>query len=459
MLVTFLVFAALSLLSLFALLWYFMPSGRRVTTVPGLAPSDEKLGNIPNIADAGSLPEFLSNLHSEFGPIASFWYGEYLTISLGTSKLFKQVENLFSPRDTRPALFQSLVPVVADPAVHTQQGDHGRFLHEVLSRLQPFHHPGDGVEEEVVTLTQELCSVWKQLQDDDHIPALDYMSALAVKIVTTTQLGPYFQEEEKVADFIEAYNGVMTDLELKMLVEVYWDEDDPRELAFRKKIAKFKEILTSAVEHCLKQKPGSSARVPFLMQTLAKHQDMDTIVTSVAAFAITEITTIGWLLTWSLHYLSTHPDVQTRARNEAKASKLSYLRQVLREVVRITHFVPFATRVQHQREIAVAGHVLEPGTLVLLSLSTAAWDPKTYPNPEKFEPDRFSPDMPDPAVFELQNPGGTSDLASSAVAAAVATCLSMFEVEPADPGVSYGVKCCPFSKPDNDIWLTLKKIS
>ena len=41
------------------------------------------------------------------------------------------------------------------------------------------------------------------------------------------------QEEEKVADFIEAYNGVMTDLELKMLVEVYWDEDDPRELAFR----------------------------------------------------------------------------------------------------------------------------------------------------------------------------------------------------------------------------------
>ena len=41
------------------------------------------------------------------------------------------------------------------------------------------------------------------------------------------------QEEEKVADFIEAYNGVMTDLELKMLVEVYWDEDDPREMAFR----------------------------------------------------------------------------------------------------------------------------------------------------------------------------------------------------------------------------------
>ena len=35
--------------------------------------------------------------------------------------------------------------------------------------------------------------MWKQLPADDHIPAMDYMSALAVKIVTTTQLGPYFQ--------------------------------------------------------------------------------------------------------------------------------------------------------------------------------------------------------------------------------------------------------------------------
>jgi len=457
MLVTFVVFASLLVLSLLVLLWYFLPRGRQDTTVPGLAPTHETLGNLPNIADAGSLPKFLSSLHCEHGSIASFWHGEYLTISLGSFHLFKQVEKLFP---ASPCLYQSLVPVVSDPWILAQEGEHGRFFHRVLSQLQPFKHSGDGMKVQVIQLSKELCSVWKSVPNDDQIPVLDYMTALAVKIVSTCQLGSYFQEEKHVASFIQAYNNVMIDVELKMLEDVHWEQNDPRELAFRGKIDKFKMLIKESIKHHNSQANTCDVRAPFLQQILENsNRDTDLVVADIMAFAITEITTIGCLLTWLLYYLSIHPEVQSRTRSELKAGRLVYIRQVLREVMRITHFVPFVSRVQHQRDVAIAGHIIEPGTLVLLSLSTAARDPKVYPEPDQFEPDRFSPDMANTEVVEsIFNPREIEDMSSEVILGALSVILPLFDIQLADKMFRCGVKCSPFSKPDADIWINLTKL-
>ncbi len=55
----------------------------------------DRLGNLPDLKAAGSLHEFLSNLHGRFGDLASFWFGELLCISVASSKLFKEVQVLF----------------------------------------------------------------------------------------------------------------------------------------------------------------------------------------------------------------------------------------------------------------------------------------------------------------------------------------------------------------------------
>lgn len=53
-----------------------------------------RLGNIPDITQAGSFHEFLVDLHEKFGSIASFWYGAQFCVSLGEWKLFKDVVQL-----------------------------------------------------------------------------------------------------------------------------------------------------------------------------------------------------------------------------------------------------------------------------------------------------------------------------------------------------------------------------
>jgi len=54
-------------------------------------------GNIPDIVACGSLYEFLCKIHEEYGPVASFWLGPTLCISIGSAKLFGEQTSAFDP--------------------------------------------------------------------------------------------------------------------------------------------------------------------------------------------------------------------------------------------------------------------------------------------------------------------------------------------------------------------------
>jgi cytochrome P450 family 20 subfamily A len=62
---------------------------------------------LPDISKAGSFHAFLMKLHATYGPIASFWYGEKLCVSLGSADVLKQVENWFD-RPGEKIMFKSV---------------------------------------------------------------------------------------------------------------------------------------------------------------------------------------------------------------------------------------------------------------------------------------------------------------------------------------------------------------
>ena len=66
-----------------------------MSTVPGLDPSDDSKGNLEDINAAGSFHEFLVDLHEDFGPIASFWFGSKFCVSVANTATFKEIQNLF----------------------------------------------------------------------------------------------------------------------------------------------------------------------------------------------------------------------------------------------------------------------------------------------------------------------------------------------------------------------------
>jgi len=62
-------------------------------------------GNFGDIAKAGSLHEFLMDLHGQFGNIASFWWGKSYTVSIADAQLFKEHHTVFD----RPCKIYSLL--------------------------------------------------------------------------------------------------------------------------------------------------------------------------------------------------------------------------------------------------------------------------------------------------------------------------------------------------------------
>ena len=55
-----------------------------------------RTGNLTDIKKAGSFHEFLVNLHRKYGPVVSFWWGKQLVVTLGSPKVFKEVQTLFN---------------------------------------------------------------------------------------------------------------------------------------------------------------------------------------------------------------------------------------------------------------------------------------------------------------------------------------------------------------------------
>lgn len=108
-------------------------------------------------------------------------------------------------------------------------------------------------------------------------------------------------------------------------------------------------------------------------------------------------------LTFALLLIASNPEVQQRLYEEMVAvgingplsisqyNELTYFDRVLKECLRIYPPVTFISR-NTTEEIELEGVNLRPGTMLHLHIYNVHRDPEYYPEPEKFDPDRFLPE-------------------------------------------------------------------
>jgi cytochrome P450 len=108
-------------------------------------------------------------------------------------------------------------------------------------------------------------------------------------------------------------------------------------------------------------------------------------------------------LAWALHLLSRHPDVYARLRNEVDTvlggraptledmPRLPYALQVFKETMRLYPPAYIIGRMA-MRQVTLAGHTLPAGMTVFINIYGMHRRAKYFPNPERFDPDRFRPE-------------------------------------------------------------------
>ncbi|XP_021373562.1 cytochrome P450 20A1-like [Mizuhopecten yessoensis] len=140
-----------------------------------------------------------------------------------------------------------------------------------------------------------------------------------------------------------------------------------------------------------------------------------------------------------------------------------YVRQIVDETLRCAVVAPFAARFQ-DFESELGGHKITKNTPVIHSLGVTMKDEKYWPLPNKFDPDRFSPENKKtrpPLTFQPFGfagkrvcPGYRFAYAEATVC--LVTLLGNFKVKLVDDEVInpvYGL----ITRPEKEIWIKIEK--
>jgi cytochrome P450 len=112
-------------------------------------------------------------------------------------------------------------------------------------------------------------------------------------------------------------------------------------------------------------------------------------------------------LTWTLHLLSTHPEIEARWHEELDrelggrdavpddVKRLTYTRALLKESLRLYPPIWMFFR-GVTGEFRLGGETLQAGELVTVSQWLTHRDPRWWPEPERFDPGRFAEGAPQP---------------------------------------------------------------
>ena len=113
--------------------------------------------------------------------------------------------------------------------------------------------------------------------------------------------------------------------------------------------------------------------------------------------------TTALALTWTFFLLARHPDIERRVLAEIaqvtggapieanQVADLTYTRQVIQESMRVYPPVAMIVR-QSTRDLSIGGVPITPHDNVFVPIYAIHHHHRLWPNPEAFDPDRFTPD-------------------------------------------------------------------
>ncbi|MBM4359861.1 MAG: cytochrome P450 [Deltaproteobacteria bacterium] len=244
-----------------------------------------------------------------------------------------------------------------------------------------------------------------RFRDGDEVELHRETSRLAAEVVSEVLFGAGITPDEiaMVGESLEVLNDFFANSPESILSIPKW-VPTPRNVRMNRAMARVDELIFRIV----RERRAAVPREDFLGTLLAAQDDAGVRMSdaqlrdeAVTLFLAGHETT-ALALAYTLHLLARHPEVERlllaeleavlgpRAPTVADVKALPYLECVLKESMRL--FPPAWTMGREVLEpFEVRGHTLRKGEQILISQWVMHHDERWFPDPEAFDPERFSP--------------------------------------------------------------------
>ncbi|MFN3199773.1 MAG: cytochrome P450 [Bradymonadia bacterium] len=274
-----------------------------------------------------------------------------------------------------------------------------------------------GFAETMTACTDEAVSRWSEAaRAGQSLDMARELFTLTLKIAGLTLCNLDMTDE--ASRFGKAVDVVLERFLFLFTAPVPWPEyvPTPATLAFWRA----NKVLKGTVEDIITQRRASGAEHHDLLGMFMAATDEETgegmsdrqLRDEALTMLLAGHETTANALAWTLHLLTQHPEVARRIEAELDTvlgadrrlptlddlKALQYTTQVFKESVRLFPPVWVLARRCIERD-EIGGFTIEPGHYVFFSQWSMHRHPRLWQNPERFDPDRFAPEAPNPGRF------------------------------------------------------------
>ena len=291
----------------------------------------------------------------------------------------------------------------------------GEFWLRQRRMMQPAFHQRRLVSlvEGMVTETQVSLERWSQAAANGQVVDIaEEMTALAMRVVTRALFSSGLSGKEK--RLAEAVTLILDEISFRFRMPFYppLSFPTPRNRRTQAALRTIDDVVFEII-NTRRSTPGDEGKDDLLAMLMeARDEDDGKGMTdsqlrdeTLIMFAAGHETTAN-AMAWAFYLLDRHPEVFTKLRAEVRGvlngraptagdlPKLVYTRMVIEEVLRL--YPPLlTTNRQALKDDVIGGYTIPAGAAISISPYVLQRDPRYWEDPEKFDPERFSPQAAD----------------------------------------------------------------
>ncbi|XP_073670498.1 cytochrome P450 4V8 isoform X2 [Paramisgurnus dabryanus] len=404
----------------------YMRKWRDMKAIPGIHPTYPFLGNALNFKSDGR--DFFGQLvgyTNEFrnSPLLKIWVGPVPFLVLYHAETIETVLN--NPIHMDKAYVYNFLHPWLGTGLLTSTGDKWRRRRKMLTPTFHFSILTEFLEvmnEQAEVLIEKL----EKHAGKGKFNCFNHITLCALDIICETAMGKkIYAQSNYDSDYVRCVYRMSDIITRRQRMPWYWPDIVYKYFGEGREHNRSLKILHSFTESVIHERSdhlnyiesdsesdqGMKKRKAFLDMLLKATDENGKNLTNmdiqeeVDTFMFEGHDTTAAAMNWAVHLLGTHPEVQRKAQQELfevfgeserpvnteDLKKLRYLECVIKEALRLFPSVPFFARAICE-DTKINGYRVPKGANAIIVTYALHRDPRYFPEPEEFRPERFMPE-------------------------------------------------------------------